>query len=46
MKKLPFFRTIKEAQDYLDALYNLPLYHLVKHYKGNSNIRLVVDNTK
>lgn len=42
-KKIPFFKSLKEAQEYLDKIYNLPLYHLAKK---PTKIKLVVDNTK
>lgn len=41
-----YFKSLKEAQTYLDYKYSLPEWKLVKHYKGSSNIRLAVDNTK
>jgi hypothetical protein len=44
--KIPYFNSIEEAQEYLDEIYNLPLYHLVKHYKNKPKLKLVVDNTK
>ena len=43
---IPFFKSLADAQEYLDYEYSLPFYRLVKHYKGTSNIKLVVDNTK
>lgn len=38
------FASMKEAQDYLDWEYSLPLYKLAKH--PTSYLTLVVNNTK
>lgn len=44
--KLPYFKSLEEAQAYLDREYNLPWYTLAKPFKSKPNLKLVVDNTK
>ena len=37
---IPYFKSLKEAQEYLDTTYNLPVWRLVVHYRSDNVIKI------